>query len=124
MTISRFAPKDLKMKMLQFIGTRPEHVHRFNMLGKAFGTGTFEQWTGIKFTPEERALAYELLAELRASGYVMPTYSQMGPGADDWLVLTDRGKRAVERGDLDELDQRLRELSPELVDRRNSAWSA
>jgi hypothetical protein len=123
MTESRFAPRDLKMKMLQFIGSRPENVNRLNMLGKALGVGTFEQWAGIRFTPEERAVAYDLLDELRASRHVMPTYSQLGPDAEDWYVLTERGKKAVERGDLDELDRRLRELSPELIDRRNSAWS-
>jgi hypothetical protein len=112
------------MKMLQFIRSRPENVNRLNMLGKALGVGTFEQSAGIRFSPEERAVAYGLLDELKASRYVMPTYSQPGADAEDWYVLTERGKKAVERGDLDELDQRLRELSPELVDRRNSAWSA
>jgi hypothetical protein len=121
---SRYSPLFLKQQILEFVGKQPEHVNRFNMLGKAFSVGSFERWLKIEFTTAERALAYRCLDELRSAGLLIATYSQMGPGAEDWVVLSPRGKAAVARGDLDELDKRLRSLSLELVERRQGVWSA
>jgi len=43
---------------------------------------------------------------------------------DDWLCITEKGRQAIERNALDELDEALIKIDAHLVEIRRGAWSA
>jgi hypothetical protein len=52
-----------------------------------------------------------------------PTYTDLAD-PEGWLRMTARGREALSRGTLDELDAALHRLGPSLVELRHGAWSA
>ncbi len=74
-------------------------------------------------SPEERALAVRALDELRAADLIRPTYADL-VDPENWVIITEKGKRALEKGGLDELDEALMLISPHLLELRRGAWSA
>ena len=85
--------------------------------------GGMEAELNTGFTPEERALAGEVLRELEKSGLVRPTYRDIVDPLN-WLELTQAGEQALRRNALDELDAALNQIDPHLVEMRHGAWAA
>ncbi len=118
-----FSPYQLKMALLQCFASAPDHQHRTNVLGRVGYPGALEYQLKAQFTTEERAMAHRALRELEDDELIQATYRNTVVPAD-WLEITTAGKRALERGTLDELDRALRELDPELLEVRQGAWAA
>ena len=117
------SPYPLKMALLRCFASAPDHQHRANVLGRVGYPGALEYQLKVQFTSEERAMAHRALQELEADELVQATHRDTVAPAD-WLEITTAGKKALERGTLDELDRALRELNPELLELRQGAWAA
>jgi hypothetical protein len=78
---------------------------------------------GATFSPEERAAAHRALGELEDAELVAATHADL-VAPFDWLEITEAGRRALERGTLDELDEWLHEIDPHLINIRQGAWAA
>ena len=61
--------------------------------------------------------------QLKAESLICPTFSDLGD-PEAWVEITGSGRDALARGDLDDLDSALKEISPSLVEMRAGAWSA
>ena len=121
---SRFTDYDI---MLAFLGiyaaaTRSLHIgnvlgaeHRSSELERALGGGTFSL--------EERAQAMRCARELQDMGLIVPTYSDLA-SPEEWRVITEAGRKALDQGALDGLDRELADLSPEFIEMRRGAWRA
>src|SRR2546425_350906 len=100
---------------MQIIAQRSPHaVNRSNLLGNSTRQGDLELALGTGLTESERELAYRAFDRMRESGWLMPTRTDLA-FPDDWVVMTEAGLRALERGALDDLDAALEKLDPHLI---------
>lgn len=97
--------------------------HKINVLGRTHQAGSLENEIGRKLSAEERTGAARILAKLLQDGLLEATYEDMAD-PENWLRITDAGREAVKRGAPDEIDARLMELDPRLVELRRGAWAA
>ena len=114
----------IKFALLRVLANEPPRPQgRHNIIGGPNRQGDLERSEKRVLDANERALAGRALRELEAAGLVRPTYSSIGD-PEDWLEITEAGRRALERRALDVLDEALVAVSPHLVDLRDGAWSA
>jgi hypothetical protein len=97
--------------------------NKWNTLGKPYQPGSLEHFLTEKFDAERRAGFERVFDSLRKAGYLQ---SDLGDLADpgNWVELSKKGARAVERRALDSLDEELAALSPRLVEIRDGAWAS
>ena len=113
---------DLKLLILRSFAKWGQRA-KYNFLGKAHAQGDFERELNTTFSMEERNYARRALEELMQGDFIRPTMSDSF-APDAWLEITDKGRLALDRNALDELDEALREIDPQLVEIRRGAWSA
>ncbi len=113
----------MKVALLECFGSRNEHQHRGNVLGRPSQRGALEHQLGVTFTTEERNAAHRALTELETAGLIQATH-QDAIEPFNWLEISPAGKRALERHVLDVLDYRLLAIDPHLIEIRDGAWSA
>jgi Predicted pPIWI-associating nuclease len=114
---------ELKLWVLREVAATSQPVHKFNLIGRNGMGGPLEWQFGRAITPEERALAVRAFDELKAADLIRPTYADLSE-PENWVTITDKGKQALEKGALDQLDQILMSISPHLLEVRRGAWSA
>ncbi len=120
--MARFTARQLKFAILQALSSGP-HQYKFNLLGKSNYPGALEHQLGVRFEPDERHTAVSAFDSLKAAGLIRPTYTdQIYP--EDWVEITEAGRRALERRALDPLDTALAKIAPHLVELREGAWAA
>jgi hypothetical protein len=115
---------ELKLWILREVAaaaSRP--VDKFNLIGRAGMGGPFDWQFGRTIEPEERALAVRAFDELRVTDLIRPTYADLAD-PENWVIITQEGKRALEKGGLDDLDEALMSISAHLLQVRRGAWTA
>jgi|SRR5919109_1780815 hypothetical protein len=101
----------------------PKPLNRTNLLGRPGQRGDLEYRLNSDFENEVRALVARAFDQLKASGLIQATYTDL-VAPEDWVVITDTGREALKRGALDELDEVLREIDPHLLEIRRGARAA
>ena len=96
--------------------------HKVNILGRPYQKGDLELRRGIAFDAEERAFFASAFEELKRDDLVRSDYGDLAD-PENWVELTDVGRRALERRALDALDEVLLTIGGNLVDLREGAWS-
>jgi hypothetical protein len=119
LTIQEFKIEILKL----FIPAPTFGLLKFNLLGKPPILGSLEQTLHVTLDDEQRALAAKAFDELRADGLIRATYTDLNQ-PENWCKITDAGRSALLRGNLDDLDAALSTISPHLVEVRRGAWAA
>jgi hypothetical protein len=105
------------------VAARSSPVQKFNLIGRSGIGGGLESQFGRSVTLEDRALAVRAFDELKAADLIRPTYAD-NFDPENWVTITEAGRRALERGGLDNLDEALISITPHLVDVRRGAWAA
>jgi len=124
----RYTKNKLEIELLKVFSTEKDRQkNRYNVLGRGLSgsPGSLEYQMQTTFTAEERASAGQAINELESRGLIVPTYKDIiSPG--DWLIITSLGKRALETGALDELDNLLLEIKSDndLLSMRYGAYEA
>ncbi len=114
--------RSLKFAILEALAS-VRHEYKFNLIGKEYNPGGLEGRLGVRFDPTQRHTAVVAFDSLKAAGLIRPTYSDLiAPEA--WVEITDAGRRALERRELDALDAALARIAPNLVELREGAWAA
>lgn len=104
--------------------SRNQRDAKSNLVGRSTtDRGTLERALDLTFTEEHRGAVYRLVQDLCSAGFFQPSFGQLG-GGEDWVVLTESGRRAIERHALDELDEALVGIREELVEVREGMWGA
>lgn len=116
---------ELKLLILRIFATSHQPLSKYGVLGKPYTPGELEtDWeVGRAFTNDERNQARKALEELIAGDFLRPTMADLVV-PDDWLEITEKGRIALARNALDELDEALISIDPHLVEIRRGAWSA
>jgi len=119
------SPYKLKLFILERVAAQPHRRNaKTNIVGRSEqDPGDLERLKGWHLSAEQRAYIYQLIQELCAAGFFMPHFGELN-GGENWVVLTDAGQRAIERGALDDLDEALKNVDPALLERRQGAWAA
>jgi hypothetical protein len=117
--------RKMKLAILERVAaSQNQRDAKSNLVGRsATDRGNLERALNLTFSEEQRGAVYLLVQELGAAGYLQPSFGQMG-GGEDWVALTDAGRRAIERHALDELDEALLAIREELVEVREGMWAA
>ncbi|MCM2452060.1 hypothetical protein [Agrobacterium vitis] len=111
------------MALLKLYEKAGRSAHIENIIGNGFQPSLLENELNLSFGLEERAQAWRCAEELVDAGLLLKTYLDM-VAPDKWLIITDAGKDALERGVLDDIDAALVKLSPSFVEMRRGAWRA
>ncbi len=118
LSISEF---DIKMAILDML-SKTKQANKFNMLGRG-GRGDLENHLKVSFTDREKAIAGMAFEQLKMDGLIGPTYKDI-IDPENWLEITDAGRKAFNRRALDDLDEALRKIDPALCKLRHGAISA
>jgi hypothetical protein len=123
----RYTKYDLSIAILKvYAEDKTKSYNKYNVLGGRGGyAGSIEYVLKTTFTPEERALAGQVINNLQERALIAPTYEDVvSPG--EWLKLTALGEQALITGALDELDDLLLDLhsSSDLLAMRYGAYDA
>ena len=123
----RYTKHDLAIAILKvYEQIKPKAQNKSNALGgRAGSTGDIEAVLQTTFTPEERALAGQVVNDLVDRGLLTPTWTDTVE-PENWLVITGLGEQALQSGALDELDNLLLGLhsADDLLKMRNGAYEA
>lgn len=114
----------MKFAILELLSSSSlSKAHKINVIGRTNQPGHLENHLRCTFLLTDRALAYRAFEELKSDGLICLTMDDL-IDPESWVVITERGKIALERRALDSLDEKLQSISPRLVDIRAGAWSA
>ena len=121
--MTNLSNSDLKLLILRIFAKSSQSKAKYDALGKPYTPGDLERELNTIFSSEERNRARKALEELIQGDFIRPTMSDlMIP--DDWLEITEKGRSALARNALDELDEALLKIDAHLVEIRRGAWSA
>ena len=115
--------RSLKFAILECLASGRGSQHKFNLIGKGYSAGGLESSLGVRFDPTQRHLAVTAFNELEQAGLIRPTYTDL-VNPEEWVEITDSGREALERRQLDALDGALSRIAQNLVEIRAGAWSA
>lgn len=115
----------MALDLLKYFQAQDRPVLRANVIGLEYQEGNFGLFHNKTLTPEERYTLDLVLKELQDRHLVQPVYRDLMSRGED-LVITDRGKRAVETRVLDNLDELLLGLNSDsdLISMRYGAYDA
>lgn len=116
---------DLMMALLRVFGRADRSLHIGNVLGAPYREGELASELQAKqsLTIETRAQARACARHLEQARLIVPTYSDL-TSPEEWMVITQAGRDALQRGAIDDLDSALWKLSPSFVEMRHGAWRA
>lgn len=119
----QFADYDLMMGLLRILSRSDRSQHIESVIGAPHVAGQLEGELGVKdrFDAETRAQAYACARELEEARLIVPTYADLS-SPREWMIITEAGRVALERGALDALDEALFAVSPTLIEMRRGAW--
>jgi hypothetical protein len=112
----------LKFAILEFLNHYGRR-NKWNTIGRSGQVGDLELRLRINFNAELRARAAHAWDALQAADYIRSDYGSLSDPAD-WVELTPKGSRALERHALDDLDEILHGAGARLVELRDAAWAA
>lgn len=115
--------RSLKFAILQCLASGRGAQHKFNLIGKGYSVSPLESAFDLQFDPAQRHLAVMAFNELEAAELIRPTYSDLS-SPEEWVEITDAGREALRRRELDALDGALSAIAPHIVELRAGAWSA
>jgi len=113
----------MKLMILDELSKTSQPVHKFNLIGRTGMGGPLDWRLARTLSEDERALAVRAFDELRRSDLIRPTFADLVE-PENWVTITDAGRRALDRRTLDDLDEALARISPHLLDVREGAWAA
>jgi len=111
----------LQFFILEIATTYPNRFNKFNTLGKPYSPGDIERKIDRELTIPERNMAARAFDDLVARELLQSDYADM-VSPENWVTLTDLGRRALQRRALDSLDEALQAISPKLVELRDGMW--
>jgi hypothetical protein len=111
----------LKFAILQCLASGGAQ-HKLNLIGKGYSISPLESALDIRFDSGQRHLASMAFDELEAAELIRPTYTDL-VSPQEWMEITDAGREALRRRELDALDTALSAIAPQLVELRAGAWS-
>ncbi|KAA3616636.1 MAG: hypothetical protein DWQ05_12970 [Calditrichaeota bacterium] len=114
--------RKLKFSILAYLSTVNKQ-NKTNILGRSSGKGNLEIYLNIEFDNEERHHADKAFEELKNAGLIHPTYSDLIE-PENWIEITDRGRKCYMNQTLDALDEALLSLDKSLLEIRDGAWVA
>jgi len=128
--------KDLKFAILKAAAeAHPGRVHKINLIGRPYQEGNLERSLGIGFDSAQRSLAARAFEQLKGKDLIRATYSDLAD-PENWVEITDLGKKALEGVPLEELEAASRGaptkewdqkfgilLSPKQAERDFSVWA-
>ncbi|KPJ94827.1 MAG: hypothetical protein AMJ53_04345 [Gammaproteobacteria bacterium SG8_11] len=114
--------RELKFAILAYLSTVKKQ-HKINLLGRTNSEGHLEGFMNIKFDNEIRHRADFAFEELKNTDLICPTYSDIIE-PENWVEITDKGRKCLENKTLDNLDKELLALDKNLLEIRDGAWAA
>jgi hypothetical protein len=117
------ADKTLKVAILTVLEEAGRSANKMNIIGRPYQSGPLEQKLGVKFTPQDRALADIAFEQLKRDLYIQPTYSDSAE-PENWVIITDLGRQYLKSGLRDAIDSRLPEIGEHLIAMRAGMWNA
>jgi hypothetical protein len=114
--------RELQFALLEFLRKRGRR-HKRNTIGRASEPGDLELFLRTTFDGITRARADRVWDRLQRLDLIRSDYSST-TDPEQWVEITETGAAAFERHALDELDEALGSIKPELVEIRDNAWAA
>lgn len=118
---------ELSLAVLKYLSeqNKDRYVLRSNLIGFSGERGSVEGSLSRDFSDDEKALLDIILRELQDKGLIRPAFRDiLSPGND--LIISDKGRVALLRRSLDELDETLLSIdsSESLIQKRYGAYDA
>lgn len=115
----------LSLEILEYFSKQDRPVLRANIIGLEYQEGNFGRHYNRNLSNEERSMLDLMLTELQGKGLIQPVYRDIISRGED-LEITDKGRRALEKRVLDELDELLLSLESDsdLIAMRYGAYDA
>ena len=117
----------LSLQVLEYLSVQKgAYVLRQNIISEpSSGIGNLERHFNITLSPEKKSLLDLVLRELQQRGLIIPVFKDIMNSGND-LIITDKGRRALKKRVLDELDELLLALhsDSDLIVMRYGAYDA
>lgn len=117
----------LSLEVLEYFSKQPKdkYVLKANVIGLQYQEGNFGRHFNRALTNEERSMLDIVIKELQEKNLIQPVYRDIMSRGED-LVITDKGKRALQERILDGLDELLLSLQSDsdLISMRYGAYDA
>jgi hypothetical protein len=107
--------------ILEIAASYQNCFNKLNLLGKPHSRGDIERKLDRELTIPERIVAARAFDELVTGELLQSDYADM-VNPENWVALTDLGRRALQRQALDSMDEALQAISPKLVELRDGMW--
>jgi pyrimidine deaminase RibD-like protein len=92
----RYSRQQLAMAILAALAKRETAQHKSNLIGNAGQAGLIDAELGSALTLDERGGATRVYQILFDAGLIQPSFQQMVDSRpEDWVVLTDTGRKAL-----------------------------
>jgi len=114
------------LEVLEYFNKQTRSILKPNLIGlEGIQKGNFELHYNITLSLSERSLLDIVLSELQEKGLIQSAYRDIGCRGED-LIITDKGRKALEKRTLDKLDELLLSVSADinLIDLRYGAYEA
>ncbi len=116
--------REMKKAILRTAALLPhQHEHISSLVGLPYSAGHVEAELRIRFDDSQRVLAHEAIRQLKQRGLFELTYNDPNQ-PENYIRISEKGRKALNDGLLDSLDRALIDLNPEFVELRDAAWSA
>lgn len=117
----------LSLEILEYFSKqdKDKYILRSNIIGLEYQEGNFGRHFNRTLSNEERSMLDLTLKELQEKRLIQPVYKDIMSRGED-LLITDKGRRALEKRVLDELDELLLGLKSDsdLISMRYGAYDA
>lgn len=116
----------LSLQALEYLSKQDRVVLRQNIISEpSSGVGNFERHFNVTLTGAEKNRLALVLVDLQDRGLIEALFRDTMNAGND-LVITDKGRRALEKRVLDDLDELLRALNSDsdLIAKRYGAYDA
>lgn len=115
----------LSLEILEYFNKQDRPILRANVIGLEYQEGNFGRHHNRNLSNQERSMLDLVLRELQEKRLIQPVYRDIISRGED-LEITDKGRRALEKRVLDELDELLLALQSDadLIAMRYGAYDA
>lgn len=104
--------EQIKLAILRWLKDKPNGDYKYNIIGRAYApVGAIEGQFGGRFSDDQRHLASKCFDELKSEELIRPTYSD-NQDPDNWVVLTEAGRAALESGTFEKNQGKIEAESP------------
>jgi len=114
----------LSLQALEYLSKQDRVVLRQNIISEpSSGVGNLERHFNITLTSREKNILALALVDLQDKGLIEAVFRDTMNAGND-LVITDKGRRALEKRVLDELDELILTVNADLIAKRYGAYEA